>query len=211
MLVNSGRDLQSQAMGGDTTAFVGTATATSATSLTVAAGFVASAYIGKVVVAGTTPGTAVYGIITANSTTVLTIDRWYNPLTPGGAAASTPSATTTFIIMPGGACAPWMGLTANAGAAAGGDTTLTAEITTVGGGLIRKLATFAHTAGVASYTNTGVFTANGTDALPVTVAKMGCFNSLLNGTMAFETLLNATATLSLSGDQLTITDTVTLS
>jgi len=211
MLVNSGRDLQSQTMGGDVTAFTGTATATSATSLTVASGFTASAYIGKIVVAGTTPGTAVYGIITANSTTVLTIDRWYNPLTPGGTAASTPSATTTFIIMPGGAPVAYMGLTANAGAAAGSDTTLTGEITTSGGGLIRKLSTYAHTAGVASYTQTAVFTANGTDSLPVTVAKMGTFNSLTGGIMAFETLLNATATLSLSGDQLTVTDTVTTS
>jgi hypothetical protein len=211
VLVNSGRDLQALTMGGDITAFTGTATATSATSLTVASGFTASAYIGKIVVAGTTPGTAVYGIITANTTTVLTIDRWYNPLTPSGAAATTPSATTTFIIMPYGAGAPWMALTANASAAAGADTTLTAEITTGGGGLIRKLGTYAHTAGVASYTITTVYTANGSDALPVTVAKMGCFNSITGGTMAFETLLNATATLTLSGDQLTVTDTVTQS
>jgi hypothetical protein len=211
VLVNSGRDLQALTMGGDITAFTGTATATSATSLTVASGFTASAYIGKIVVAGTTPGTAVYGIITANSTTVLTIDRWYNPLTPSGAAASTPSATTTFIIMPYGAGAPWMALTANATAPAGADTTLTAEITTAGGGLIRKLGTYAHTAGVASYTITTVFTANGSDSLPVTVAKMGTFNSITGGTMAFETLLSATATLTTSGDALTVTDTVTQS
>jgi hypothetical protein len=212
MLVNSGRDLQAQAMGGDLTAFVGTATATSATSLTVASGFTASAYIGKIVVAGTTPGTAVYGIITANSTTVLTIDRWYNPLTPGGAAATPPSATTTFIIMPGGAPVGYMGLTANATAASGTDTTLAtgggAEIVTAG--LLRKIATYAHTAGVASYTLTAVYTAQAGD-VPVTVAKMGTFNSLTGGIMAFETLLNATATLSLAGDQLTVTDTVTTS
>jgi hypothetical protein len=198
-------------MGGDVTAFTGTATATSATSLTVASGFTASAYIGKIVVAGTTPGTAVYGIIVSNTTTVLTIDRWYNPLTPTGAAATTPSSTTTFIIMPYGAGAPWMALTANAGAAAGSDTTLTAEITTGGGGLIRKLGTYAHTAGVASYTITTVYTANGSDSLPVTVAKMGLFSSITSGTMAFETLLSATATLTTSGDQLTVTDTVTQS
>jgi hypothetical protein len=211
ILVNSGRDLQALTMGGDITAFTGTATATTATSLTVASGFTASAYIGKIVVAGTTPGTAVYGIIVSNTTTVLTIDRWYNPLTPSGAAATTPSSTTTFIIMPFGAGAPWMALTANASAAAGADTTLTAEITTGGGGLIRKLGTYAHTAGVASYTITTVYTANGSDSLPVTVAKMGTFNSITSGTMAFETLLNATATLTTSGDQLTVTDTVTQS
>jgi hypothetical protein len=211
ILVNSGRDLQALTMGGDVTAFTGTATATSATSLTVASGFTASAYIGKVVVAGTTPGTAVYGIITANSTTVLTIDRWYNPLTPTGAAATTPSSTTTFIIMPYGAGAPWMALTANTGAGAAGDTTLTGEITTAGGGLIRKLGTYAHTAGVASYTITTVFTANGTDSLPVTIHRIGCFNSITGGTMAFTTVMSADATMAASGDALTVTETITTS
>jgi hypothetical protein len=211
MLVNTGRDLQSLDMGGDITALAGTATGTSATSLTVASGFTASAYIGKIVLAGISAATYVYGIITANTTTVLTVDRWYNPATPGGAAASTPSGTTPFIILPYGAGAPFMALTANSGAAAGGDTTLTGEITTSGGGLIRKLATYAHTSGVASYTITGTFTANGTDALPVTVAKMGTFNSITSGLMAFETLLNATATLTASGDALTVTQTVTTS
>lgn len=210
MLVNSGRDLQALTMGGDITAFTGTASATTATSLT-STGFTNLAYIGKIVVAGTTPGTLVYGIITTNSTTVLTVDRWYNPLTPGGTAATTPSATTTFCILPYGAGAPWMALTANSGAAAGGDTALTGEITTAGGGLIRKLGAYAHTSGVASYTITGSYTANGSDTLPVTVAKMGTFNSITSGLMAFETLLNATATLTTSGDQLTVTQTVTQS
>jgi hypothetical protein len=181
MLVNSGRDLQSLVMGGDTTALAGTATATTATSLT-SSGFTASTYIGHIVVAGNSAATFVYGVITANTTTVLTVDRWYSPATPGGTAAATPSATAPFLICPYGAGAPFVALTANSGAAAGGDTTLT-----------------------------GVFTANGSDALPVTVAKMGGFNSLTGGTMAFETLLNATATFTTSGDQLTVTQTVTLS
>jgi hypothetical protein len=210
MLVNSGRDLQSLVMGGDTTALAGTATATTATSLT-SSGFTASTYIGHIVVAGNSAATFVYGVITANTTTVLTVDRWYSPATPGGTAAATPSATAPFLICPYGAGAPFVALTANSGAAAGGDTTLAGEITTAGGGLIRKLATYAHTSGAASYTLTGVFTANGSDALPVTVAKMGGFNSLTGGTMAFETLLNATATFTTSGDQLTVTQTVTLS
>lgn len=210
MLVNSGRDLQALVMGGDTTALAGTATAATATSLT-SSGFTASAYIGHIVVAGNSAATFVYGVVTANSTTVLTVDRWYTPGTPGGTAAATPSATAPFLICPYGAGAPFMALTANASAAAGTDTTLTGEITTAGGGLIRKLSTYAHTAGVASYTLTGVFTANGSDTLPVTVAKLGIFNSISGGTMAFETLLNATATLTSSGDQVTCTDTVTQS
>jgi hypothetical protein len=212
MLVNSGRDLQALTMGGDTTALAGTATATTATSLT-STGFTASAYIGKIVVAGNSAATFVYGVIVSNTTTVLTVDRWYNPASPGGTAASTPSATAPFLICPYGAGAPFTALTANNSAAAGGDTALTGEITTAGGGLVRKLSAYAHTSGVASYTLTTVYTANGSDSLPVTVAKMGAFNSVVGatGTMAFETLLSATATLSASGDQLTTTDTVTQS
>jgi hypothetical protein len=212
MLVNTGRDLQSLTMGGDITSLAGTASATSATTLT-SSGFVASAYVGKVVIAGSSAATFLYGIITSNSTTVLTVDRWYNPATPGGVAGGPPTGTTPFIIAPFGAGAPFMALTANAGAAAGGDAALTGEITTAGGGLVRKLATYAHTSGVASYTITGTFTANGTDALAVTIAKMGTFNTFTGatGTMAFETLLNATATLTASGDALTVTQTVTTS
>jgi hypothetical protein len=200
--VNSGNDLQALVMGGQT-GLAGTASATSATTLT-STGFVASAYIGQVVVAG-----SVYGVIASNTTTVLTVDRWYNPATPGGAAGSTPSGTSAFMIVPGGAPAFFTALTANATAPAAGDTTLTAEITTAGGGLIRKLSTYAHTGGAASYTLTTTFTANGTDALPVTIAKVGVFNSISAGTMLYETLLSATATLSASGDALTTTHTVT--
>ena len=93
---------------GNPLGFSGTATATSATSLT-SSGFAASpAYVGQMVVAGT-----VYGVITAHSTTVLTVERWVNPATPGGAAGSTPSGTTTFSIVPGQAPAAFMALTAN--------------------------------------------------------------------------------------------------
>jgi len=185
----------------------GTASATTVTSLT-GTGFTASAYIGQMVVAGT-----VYGIITANTTTVLTVERWVNPATPGGAAGSTPSGTTTFSIVPGQAPAAFMALTANSGAPASGDTALTGEITTAGGGLIRKLASFAHTAGTATYTEAATFTANGTDALPVTLAKVGMFPTLTgaSGIMVFETLMSATATMSTSGDQVTNTQTVTIS
>ena len=185
----------------------GTASATTATSLT-STGFTASAYIGQMVVAGT-----VYGIITANTTTVLTVERWVNPATPGGAAGSTPSGTSTFSIVPGQAPAAFMALTANSGAPASGDTVLTGEITTAGGGLIRKLASYAHTGGTATYTEAATFTANGTDSLPVTLAKVGMFPTLTGATgiMVFETLMSATATMTVSGDQVTNTQTVTIS
>lgn len=105
----------------------------------------------------------------------------------------------------------YMALTANATAPAAGNTTLTGEIATAGGGLVRAQAAFAHTNGTSTFTLSKTFTANGTDALPVTIAKIGIFNASSVGTMGFETLLSATATLSASGDNVTITDTFTIS
>lgn len=206
MKPNAGIDSISNMLG-NPAGFSGTATATSATSLT-SSGFTASAYIGQVVVAGT-----VYGVITANTTTILTVERWVNPASPGGAAGSTPSSTATFTIVPGQAPAAFMALTANSGAPASGDTSLSGEITTAGGGLIRKVCSFAHTNGTNTYTEAATFTANGSDSLPVTLAKVGMFPTLTGATgiMVFETLMSATATLSAVGDSVTNTQTVTVS
>lgn len=115
----------------------------------------------------------------------------------GGAASAT-------------AVAKWVALTANATAPAAGDTTLTGEITTAGGGLVRQAGVYAHTTGAASYTITTTFTANGSDSLPVTIAKRGIFDAAAAGALVFETLVSPTATLSASGDSLTLTDTITL-
>lgn len=110
-----------------------------------------------------------------------------------------------------GAAANFIALTANNTSPGAGDTTLTGEITTGGGGLIRAISTPAHTNGTSTYTLTKTFTANGSDSLPVTIAKIGVFNASSSGTMMLETLLSATATLAASGDSVAITDTVTLS
>lgn len=195
------------AMLGNPLGISGTASATSATSLT-GTGFTASAYIGQMVVAGT-----VYGVITANTTTVLTVERWVNPATPGGSAGTTPGSTTTFSIVPGQAPAAFMALTANNSAPSGSNTSLTGEIATAGGGLVRKVCSYAHTGGTTTYTEAATFTANGTDALPVTVAKVGMFPTLTGATgiLVFETLMSATATLTTSGDAVTNTQTVTIS
>lgn len=103
----------------------------------------------------------------------------------------------------------FIALTANATAPSTASTTLTAEIATAGGGLIRAQATFAHTGGTNTSTLTKTFTANGSDSLPVTIAKMGTFNASTVGTMGYETLLSATATLSAIGDNVAITWTLT--
>ena len=55
-----------------------------------------------------------------------------------------------------------------------------------------------------------VFTANGSDALPVTIAKRGIFDAASAGNLVFETLVSPTATLSASGDSLTLTDTISM-
>lgn len=115
----------------------------------------------------------------------------------GGAASAT-------------AVAKFVALTANTTAPAAGDTTLTGEIATAGGGLVRQAGTYAHTTGAANYTITTTFTANGTDALPVTIGKRGIFDQASGGLLVFSTLVTPTATLSAAGDTLTITDTISL-
>lgn len=106
--------------------------------------------------------------------------------------------------------AVYIGLTADATAASATSTTLTTEIVT--GTLVRAIATYAHTNGTNTYTLTKTFTSDQT----VTIAKIGVFNGAGPGgaasdsnALVFETLLNATASL-VSGDQLQITETVTL-
>lgn len=109
------------------------------------------------------------------------------------------------------AAATYLALTANSTSPSAGDTTLTAEITTASGGLVRAVATYAHTAGASTYTLTKTFTANGSDSLPVVVAKVGVFNASSSGTMPWSSLLSPTATFSASGDQTTLTETITIS
>lgn len=110
------------------------------------------------------------------------------------------------------AVAKFVGITANSTAPAAGDTSLTGEITTAGGGLIRQTGVYAHTNGTATFTITSTFTANGSDALPVTIAKRGIFDQLaLGGTLVYEALVSPTAVLAAAGDSLVLTDTVTIS
>lgn len=203
---NVGSDLTAAGQGGDTVGYSGVATAISATSLTATGTpWVASAYVGHIVVATTT--VLCYGVVTANTTSVLTVDRWSIAATPAGTAATTPSSTTPFIILPGNAPAFFMGLTANTSAASASDTTLASEIVTAG--LTRKIAVYAHTLGTSVYTLTGSYTAQAGD-VPVTVHKIGVFTSIAGGIMDYEAVLNADATLSATGDPLTVTYTLTV-
>lgn len=105
----------------------------------------------------------------------------------------------------------YVALTANETAPANTDTTLTGEITTAEGGLIRQQATYAHTAETTTATLTVTFTANAKDSLPVTVHKFGVFNKVTSGgTMGIETALTA-VTFNAAEDKLTLVETLTIS
>lgn len=104
--------------------------------------------------------------------------------------------------------ATYMALTENATTPGASDTTLTAELAAASGGLIRAVATYAHSAGTSSYTLTKTFTANTNDSPPKTPAKMAIFNAASSGTMLFEDAIPSPPVMS-SGDALTITLTVT--
>lgn len=142
-------------------------------------------------------------------------DIWHIPQASGVTALVTNAGLDYASKQLGGAASAtavgtFMALTANATTPAAGDTTLTAEIVTGGGGLIRASAAYAHTAAAATYTLTKTFTANGSDSLPVTVNKMGIFDASSVGNMPFETLVSPAITFNASGDQGTITETVTV-
>lgn len=188
---------------GDTGTSTSSPTATTVTDTGKA--WTTNAFVGCIVTMA-----GVFGIVMSNTATVLTLDRWSTPATPGGAAASTPS-TGVYQILMGNSAYAFMALTANNTAPSATDTTLASEIVTSGGGLIRKITSVAHTTGVASYTLAATFTANGSDSLPVIIAKLGIFNTVVGaaGRMLFETLISPTATLSASGDAVTVSDVVT--
>lgn len=213
-----GRDIESAALLQFGNCFSGTtATAPTATTFTTdGVNIPTNSVVGQMVV--TTSGAVRFGFIQSNTSatnSVLTIDRWYDfnslPANAGTSAASTPTAGA-WAIVPGNGPGSYMGLTATATAAVDGDTTLTGEITSAGGGLIRQLGTYAHTAAGTTTTLTKTYTANGSDSLPVTVAQMAVFQGVLVAAsrMIFRTVLSANATLSASGDQLQLTHTTTL-
>lgn len=213
MRVNSGSDIQARQMA-STEGIAGTASATSATTLT-STGFSASSgpntgHIGKIVAAGPNAsgtGSTVFGVIVSNSTTVLTVDQWYNPATL--AAGTTPNATATYQILPGGVSAFYMALTTNATGPSATNTALAEELS--GSGWTRAIATYAHTTSAATYTLVKTFTS--ADGTPRTINKMAIFNALSNGgafgQMLFESAVPSPPTL-LSGDTITVTETVTI-
>lgn len=222
LLTNIGRDIVSSWMGAfiptaqnapatavSTSAVTGTGSTWTASNLATPQLGCASFRIVAPVTGLTTP--PVYANIISNTTSVLTIDQWWNAADGTG---TTPASTNSFIIMPGGqGSVRFMALTTDSGAANAADTVLASEITN--NGAARALATYAHTQGQATFTLQKAYSITGT---LTAIHKMGLFCSLTQGgttagaggPMVFETVLNADATV-VNGDTLTVTDTVTVS
>ena len=210
------RDWQAKAMGrADIDSdFAGTATASSASSLTNSgATFPTSgqALAGQIVACGPNSsgtGSTVFGVIISNTATVLTVDQWYNPGTL--AAGTTPNSTATYQILPGQMPACYLAVTEDTGAPAATDTYLQDELTA--DGFSRAIGTWAHTAAATTYTLQNVFTASGTRTIEkeaVFGAQYGTANTNDGGVMPFESLEPNPPTL-VSGDTLTQTVTVTI-
>jgi hypothetical protein len=218
LLTNIGRDVACQYWGGGIPAggAGSPATAVTSSSLTATgtpwtASNLATPQLGcvgfRVYASVTGVGTApVYGNIISNTTSVLTLDQWW---TAADGVGTTPANTNAFILGAGGiGSVRFMAITTDAGAAAAGDTVLASEITT--GNCGRGLATYAHTFGVATFTLQKVFNPTLTFT---NVHKMGLFTTASQAgadPMIFETVLNSNATI-INGDQLTCTDTITVS
>jgi hypothetical protein len=109
--------------------------------------------------------------------------------------------------------ANYVALTTDTTAPAATDTTLPSELNNSGGGLNRAQATYAHTAGTASYTLTKTYTMNTNDGSSVQPAKIGVYNGAYGASptplLVFETAIPNPPTM-VPGDQLTLTETVNI-
>jgi hypothetical protein len=221
LFVNDGRTQQAVNYGGGQTGAIGTGTAATATSLTTASTFTTNQWAGyRVYCMQTSTGPLVWGNVISNTNaagaSVLTVDRWYNAATPGGAAATTPSAGYQFVLADGGVLSNWfVGLSTTNITPAATDHAMTSEYTVTAGGYYRKIAPYALTSGTSpmTFTLTPVFTGLAGDTYPTTFYAAGFFNSMVPAdttlAMKFETSMNASATVAATGDQVTLTETVT--
>lgn len=204
---NSGNDWQSRLMAGDSLSgaqMSGTASATTATSLTTT-GLTAGALVDHIIACGpnaTGTGAVCYGVCTANTTTVITVDRWYDPTAPSGAAIGPPNATCKYQVIPGSAPAAYLAVSSTVQSGLATDTTLAGELST--NGFSRAFwTTYTHSASASSYSLAKTFTASGN----ATINSEGLFTAASGGTLAFESAETSPPTL-VSGDTLAQTVTV---
>ena len=219
LFTDDGRTQQAINYGGGQVGATGAATSTGSTTLTNSgASWTSNQWAGCRVYAQSSTSNMVWGNIVSNTSTALTVDRWYSAATPGGSAGSTPSSTSPYMIADGGMVSAWfVAMTTTNITPAHGDHSMTGEYTVAGAGCIRKIAPYALTSGTSpmTYTLTPVYTANSSDTLPSTFYAIGVFTSMVvafaqaGGPMKFETSLNASATIAAISDQVTVTETVT--
>jgi hypothetical protein len=217
LLTNVGRGIWANALGGGAVGATGGGTAATATTLTTTSTFTTNQWAGKRVYCYSTTGTLiVWGNIISNTNSagasVLTIDRWYVAATPGGSAATTPTTPWAWLIADGGATSAWfVGISSTNITPSATDTSLSGEQTT--NGLGRTIAPYALTSATSpvTYTLTPVWTYSTSSS--ITLYAIAAFTSMVvsdaTDAMVFETSLNASATVNASGDQVTVTETVT--
>lgn len=216
LYTNAGRVISNLNDGGGQIGATGAATGSSSTSLTNSgASWTSNQWAGCRVYAQSSTSNMVWANILSNTSTALTVDRWYAMATPGGSAGSTPSSTSPYAIADGGSLSAWfVGVTSTNITPAAADTALSGEITTASSGLLRKIAPYAQTSGTStrSITLTPVYTATSSDTFPTTVYAIGVFVSMVVAStplcMKFETSLNASATIGAIGDVITVTETI---
>lgn len=200
--VNTGNDWQAAAMtGSPNKGESGTATATSATTLTnTGAAFPTTAvvngatggYAGQIIAVGPNAsgtGSTVYGVILSNTATVITVDRWVDAGSPF-AAGTTPNATAKYQILPTMAPLWYLALSSTSITPAAADTVLSGELTS--GGFSRtNYTTRTHTAASSSVSLANTFTASSTqtinsEALMVASGAAGVTTAANSGVMGFE-------------------------
>ncbi len=216
LLTNVGANQVSFGMSAKSNQATGVGTAATATGLSGATGLTASAWVGAILfVADTTNHEIVFGIVTANTTTAFTVDQWYSI---SGGVGTTPAAGFEYNV--GWFVPPvwFMGISTTLASPAVTDTSLTGEATTLGMG--RKITSSIITASTASSSGppntsaavSATYTFSGSSA--TTFTGLGLFSSLVvatANTMYFETLFSGSFTVTNSGDQATVTDTITTS
>jgi hypothetical protein len=200
---NAGVDWQAAVMAGHVNkGEAGTATSTNATSLTNSlATFPTSGggpsgsgnmigYAGKMVFAGPNvsgTGSSVYGVITKNTGTQLTVDMWQQANAPG-VAATTANGTCTYHIAPGAAPGIYLALSTTVQSGNVTDLTLAGECTNASNpGMQRAIyTTYAHSNGTNSYSLSKTFTCG---AVTTTVNSGALFNASWDGIVTDEGIM----------------------
>jgi len=225
VLMNAGRYFWANCLGGGQTGVTGSSSATSSTSLTATStpALTSNQYQNWRIYAALASGGMVWGVInthTSGTSPVFTVDQWYAIPETGAASGGIPPTSGMWIIASGGAQAAWyIGLSTSSATPLPTDTLLAGEnFTSPTNGMNRKIAGFSLTSGTspASYVITAVYAYVTGSPASLTFYRMGAFySSVYNASppsgftpMVFETLFNASFTVTNNGDSATISDSI---